>query len=207
MRFRDKTRAYEQDMSFSKIVPHDDSFERDVCDTCGLINYINPKLIAGVVAVWAEGDSDKILMCKRAIEPRKGYWTLPAGFMEQGETVAQGAAREAREEANADVETDALIGVYNVERIAQVQMFYRGRLRSPEIAAGPESEEVALMSWDEIPWDALAFPAVYHALQHYRATRDEEHFAPFTEPENWADTPGFEALRARYESPDKPADG
>lgn len=206
MHFRDKSRQYAQELAFSKIVPQDDSFERDVCDTCGLINYVNPKLVAGVVAIWHEDGEDKILMCKRAIEPRKGFWTLPAGFMEQGETVAEGAAREAKEEACADVATDALIGVYNVARIAQVQMFYRGRLRSPEIAAGPESEEVALMSWDEIPWDELAFPAVYYALQHWCATKDDAAFAPFSEPENWADTPGFEALRARYEQVDKQRD-
>ena len=141
MRFRDKSRPYKQEMNFSKIVPHDDSFERDVCDTCGLINYVNPKLVAGVVAIWHEDGEDKILMCKRAIEPRKGFWTLPAGFMEQGETVAEGAAREAKEEACADVATDALIGVYNVARIAQVQMFYRGRLRSPEIAADRKAKK------------------------------------------------------------------
>ena len=196
MSFRDKSQDYAHDISFGKKVPHDDSFERDVCNHCGLINYVNPKIVAGVVALW----DGKILMCKRAIEPRKGYWTLPAGFMEEKETVAQGAAREAREEACADVETDALIGVYNVERISQVQMFYRGRLRTPDIAPGPESEEVGLFAWDDIPWDELAFPAVYHALQHWHQTKDEAAFAPFSEPENWADTPGFEALRARYKS-------
>ena len=203
MQFRDKSRAYTQDISFSKTVPHDDSFERDVCNTCGLINYVNPKLIAGVVATWCDDGTDKILMCKRAIEPRKGFWTLPAGFMEQGETVAEGAAREAHEEANADVETGALIGIYNVARIAQVQMFYRGKLRSPNVSPGPESEAVALVAWEDIPWDELAFPAVYYALQHYYETRDKDSFAPFSEPENWADTPGFEALRARYEVADK----
>lgn len=203
MRFRDKSRAYAQDMAFSKIVPHDDSFERDVCTHCGLINYQNPKIIGGVVATLVQEGREKILMCKRAIEPRKGFWTLPAGFMEQGETTAEGAAREAFEEAEARVETDALIGVYNVARISQVQMFYRAKLVSPHIQAGPESQEVALMSWDEIPWDELAFPAVYYALQHWHETRDQDNFAPFSEPENWADTPGFEALRARYEQADK----
>ncbi len=194
MTFRDKSQAYKQDISFAKRVPHDDSFERDVCNHCGLIHYVNPKIISGVVATW----EDKILMCRRAIEPRKGFWTLPAGFMEQHETTAQGAVREAKEEACADVETDALIGIYNVAGISQVQMFYRGRLRAPDIAAGPESAEVALMAWEDIPWDELAFPTIYYALQHYYETRDKHNFAPFSEPENWADTPGFEALRARY---------
>lgn len=199
MPFRDTSQDYGHEISFGKRVPKDDSFERDICNHCGLIDYVNPKIIAGVVATWEE----KILMCRRAIEPRKGFWTLPAGFMEQRETTAQGAAREAMEEAGADVETGALIGIYNVERISQVQMFYRGKLRHPNIAAGPESQAVALMAWDEIPWDELAFPAVYYALQHWHETREMENFAPFSEPENWADTPGFEAMRARYASADK----
>lgn len=203
MTFRDQSQDYGKDISFAKKVPHDDSFERDVCTHCGLINYQNPKIIGGVVATLVQEGREKILMCKRAIEPRKGFWTLPAGFMEQGETTAEGAAREAFEEAEARVETDALIGVYNVARISQVQMFYRAKLVSPHIQAGPESQEVALMSWDEIPWDELAFPAVYYALQHWHETRDQDNFAPFSEPENWADTPGFEALRARYEQADK----
>ena len=203
MTFRDKSQDYAQDISFVKKHPHDDSFERDICTHCGLINYQNPKIIAGVVATINMDGQEKILMCRRAIEPRKGFWTLPAGFMEERETIAQGAAREAHEEACADVETDALIGIYNVARISQVQMFYRGRLRSPDIAAGPESEEVALMTWDEIPWHELAFPAVYYALHHWHETKEQTQFAPFSEPENWADTPGFEALRARYESADK----
>ncbi len=194
MPFRDTSQDYGHEISFGKRVPKDDSFEREICNHCGLIDYVNPKIIAGVVATW----EDKILMCKRAIEPRKGFWTLPAGFMEQRETTAQGAAREAMEEAGADIETGALIGIYNVERISQVQMFYRGVLRNPNIAAGPESQEVALLAWDEIPWDELAFPAVYYALQHWHETREMENFAPFSEPENWADTPGFEAMRARY---------
>lgn len=202
MTFRDQSQDYGKDISFAKKIPHDDSFERDVCNHCGLINYQNPKIIAGVVATIQHEGEEKILMCKRAIEPRKGFWTLPAGFMEKGETVAQGAAREANEEACAKVEPDALIGVYNVERIAQVQMFYRGTLLSPDIAPGPESEEVALMTWEDIPWSELAFPAVYYALQHWHQTKNEEVFAPFSEPENWADTPGFEALRARYANAD-----
>lgn len=201
--FRDKTIEYPHDISFDKKVPHDDSFTRDICNHCGLINYQNPRIIAGVVATLEQEGVEKILMCRRAIEPRKGFWTLPAGFMEKGETVAQGAAREAKEEACAEVAPNALIGIYNVERIAQVQMFYRADLVSPDIAVGPESQEVALMAWDDIPWDELAFPAVYYALQHWHETKDQPAFAPFSEPVNWADTPGFEALKARYEQVDK----
>lgn len=194
MTFRDTSRDYQTPLSFSKRAPGDEDVERDICNNCGLINYQNPKIIAGVVAVW----EDKILMCRRAIEPRIGFWTLPAGFMEQGETVAQGAAREAREEACAEVVPDALLGIYNVSRIAQVQMFYRARLLSPDIAIGPESAEVGLFAWDEIPWKELAFPSVYWALTHYKQTRAQEHFAPFGEPEDWAATPGFEDLARRY---------
>lgn len=193
MTFRDQSRDYARDLAFSRRTPHDDSIERNICDHCGLINYENPKIIAGVVALW----EDKILMCRRAIEPRRNFWTLPAGFMEQGETVAQAAAREAREEACADIEIDCLLGVYNVARISQVQMFYRGRLRHADIACGPESSEVALVAWDDIPWQELAFPSVYWALQHFRESQDIAHFAPFTEPDNWAATPGFEGLARR----------
>lgn len=191
MTFQDKSRAYGKDVSFDTRKPHDDSFDRSICNHCGLINYENPKIIAGVVATW----EDKILMCRRAIEPRINFWTLPAGFMEKLETVQQAAAREAQEEACADVEVDTLIGIYNVARISQVQMFFRGKLRSPDIAVGPESAEVAMFSWDEIPWKELAFPSVYWALQHFQETKDQAQFAPFSEPADWLSTPGFEGLR------------
>ena len=132
MPFRDTSQDYGHEISFGKRVPKDDSFEREICNHCGLIDYVNPKIIAGVVATW----EDKILMCKRAIEPRKGFWTLPAGFMEQRETTAQGAAREATEEAGADIETGSRICTYHVERLRQVQMFSRGVLRNPNLAPG-----------------------------------------------------------------------
>ena len=184
------------DSNIIKKVPEGDTHERSVCKDCGHIFYENPKIVAGVVAVW----QDRILMCRRAIEPRLGFWTLPAGFMENNETIAEGAAREAREEACAEVETNALIGVYNVARLSQVQIFYRAKLVSDDIAVGPESAEVALFAWDDIPWDNLAFPSVYWALQHYRETKDRGSFVPFSEPADWAATPGFEALAARYKN-------
>lgn len=193
MTFKDKSRDYTRDIAFSRRTPHDDALERSICDHCGLINYDNPKIIAGVVAHYG----DRILMCRRAIEPRAGFWTLPAGFMELNETVAAAAAREAHEEACADVEIECLLGIYNVSRISQVQIFYRGKLRSPDVACGIESVEVALFNWDEIPWGELAFPSVYWALQHYHQTRNETVFAPFSEPEDWRITPGFEALVRR----------
>lgn len=190
MVFRDKSRSYETDMQFSKREPDGDTIKRDVCDTCGFINYENPKIVAGIVASWER----KILMCRRNIEPRKGFWTLPAGFMEQRETTQQAAAREAHEEAHADIEVGELLGIYNIARISQVQIFYRGKLKNPNISAGPESMEVALFDWDDIPWDELAFPSVYWALQYYKETRALHYFPPAKEPDDWFQTPGFEKL-------------
>ncbi|XBQ17327.1 MAG: NUDIX hydrolase [Oceanicaulis sp.] len=154
---------------FSFRVPEGDDRERRVCDTCGFVDYINPKIVAGSVVTDGEG---RILMCRRAIEPRRGFWTLPAGYLEQGESVEAGAAREAWEEARAKIETLDLLAVYSIPRISQVQIFFRARLTEPEIAAGPESEEVAFYAWDEIPWSELAFPSVKWALDDWRARRE-----------------------------------
>jgi len=156
-----------------KRVPADDTFERLVCDECGFINYINPKIVVGSVCTW----EDKFLLCKRSIEPRKGYWTIPAGYMEERETSIEGAMREAQEEACAEIAIDSLLGVYNIARISQVQLIYRARLVTPSIAAGPESLEVDLFTWDEIPWDELAFPSVHWALGHFREVEGQTDFA------------------------------
>ncbi len=160
-------------------IPPGEDRERLVCDSCGFINYVNPKIVVGAVALWG----DRILLCRRAIEPRDGWWTLPAGYMEERETTIEGAQREAWEEARARIEIDALIGVYNIPRISQVQMIYRARLLSPDVSAGPESREVGLFEWDEIPWDELAFPSVRWALGHWRETRGLPAFPPFAEPQ------------------------
>lgn len=124
---------------------------------------------------------NRILLCKRAIEPRKGFWTLPAGFMEEGESVEEAAQREAREEASAEIAIDQLLAVYSVPRIAQVQVMFRARLAS-DIAPGPESEAVGLYDWKDIPWAELAFPTVVWALTQFAATRHFAAFAPFTNP-------------------------
>lgn len=153
---------------FAVTTPEGDDRERRVCTTCGFIDYENPKIVAGAVAESPDG---RILMCKRAIEPRKGFWTLPAGFMEQGESVADAARREAREEACARLELIDLLAVYSIPRISQVQMFFRARLADPAIAPGPESLKVALYAWDEIPFNDLAFPSVRWALEDWRARR------------------------------------
>jgi len=164
---------------FSHRTPAGDDKERLVCNGCGFVNYVNPKIVVGAVTEW----DGKILMCRRAIEPRKGFWTLPAGFMEEGETTEQGAMREAREEANADLEILSLLAVYSIPRISQVQLMYKARLCSPNVSAGVESLEVAFFDWDEIPWNEIAFPSVVWALNHYRQVRDVTLFAPFVNPE------------------------
>ena len=169
--------------NFTLKIPEGDDHERRVCDTCGFIDYVNPKIVAGSVVTSGK----KILLCKRAIEPRKGFWTLPAGFMEEGESVEEGAAREAMEEANAKIEIDRLLAVYSVPRISQVQVMYRARLVS-DVSAGPESLEVGLFDWKDIPWKNLAFPTVVWALTHFAETRHMDNFAPFANP------PGTEAL-------------
>lgn len=169
---------YELEPSFEQKIPPGDDRERSVCAACGFIDYRNPKIVVGSVAGW----NGKILMCRRAIDPRKGYWTLPAGFLELGETAEEGALREAYEEARARLDLDRLLAVYSVPRISQVQLMFRARLKKADIAAGPESAEVALFEWDEIPWADIAFPTVGWALRHYREALGKTDFAPFSNP-------------------------
>jgi ADP-ribose pyrophosphatase YjhB (NUDIX family) len=170
-------------ISFAMQVPDGDERERRVCATCGFIDYVNPRIVVGSVAYAG----DRILLCRRAIDPRKGFWTLPAGFMEQGESVEEGARREAREEACAELEIEALLAVYSIPRLSQVQLMHRARLlNTPK--PGSESLEVALVRWDEIPWKDLAFPSAKWALEAFRETQGRTSFAPFGNP------PGTEAL-------------
>lgn len=153
--------------------------ERYVCNQCGHVHYTNPKIVVGSVV----SHRDRILLCRRAIEPRKGLWTLPAGYLEEHETPQDGAKREAREEACADIVLDALLAVYTISHLSQIQLIYRGRLARPEFAAGPESAEVALFGWGEIPWHEIAFPSVKWALHHHREAGGRSEFAPFVNPE------------------------
>lgn len=157
-----------------RAVPDGDTRERLICGDCGFVHYDNPKIVVGAVAIWDE----RVLMCKRAIEPARGRWTIPAGYMELGETAEQGAAREALEEACARLEMGPLIGVYSIPRIGQVQLIYRARLVDGAFAAGAESLDAALYAWDEIPWDEIAFPTVRWALEDWRATRGEDAVVP-----------------------------
>ncbi len=156
--------------SFERRIPEGDDRERMVCIDCGHIDYQNPKVVVGTVVAW----NDQILMCRRAIEPRLGFWTLPAGYLELGETLEEGAAREAKEEAAARIAIDGILGIFSVARIGQVQVIFRGRFAepaAPEFSAGPESLEVALYAWDQIPWDDIAFPTVHRALNAWNARR------------------------------------
>jgi len=155
-------------------VPPDDDRSRAVCASCGAIQYQNPKIVVGCLPVW----EDRILICRRAIEPRHGLWTLPAGFMENGESAAEGAAREAVEEAHARVEITDLYTVYSIPHISQVYMMFRARLLSPEVSPGRESLEVRLASEEEIPWDRLAFVMVQRTLRHFLDDRRQGVFVP-----------------------------
>lgn len=159
-------------------IPEGDNRERLTCPDCGFINYENPKIVVGAVCTW-EG---KLLLCRRAIDPRSGFWTIPAGYMELNETAEAGAAREAKEEACADIDIDGLIGVYTIPRISQVQLIYRATLKDGVFAAGEETLELDLYDWKDIPWDDLAFPSVKWALDHWREIADDEIWPPFSNP-------------------------
>lgn len=148
-------------------VPPGDHLPRFVCERCGTIHYQNPKIVVGCVPEF-EGS---ILICKRAIEPRRGYWTVPAGFMENGETMQQGAARESHEEALATVEIGTLLAVVTVLHAHQIHVFFRAKLAAPEYGVGPESLETKLVAEAEIPWADVAFPSTEFALRRYLEDR------------------------------------
>lgn len=145
-------------------IPPGDHLPRHVCDHCGTIHYHNPRIIAGCVPEAADG---RILMCRRAIEPRLGFWTFPAGFLELAETSAQGAARETLEEAQAEVEIDDLFAVIAVPYVSQVYMLHRGRIKGEHHGPTPESSETRLMREEDIPWEEIAFPTIYHGLKFF----------------------------------------
>lgn len=166
-------------ISFIKTIPDGDTHERDVCSTCNFVDYKNPKIVVGAVVTH----EDKYLLCKRAIEPRHGFWTIPAGYLELNEEPIVGAAREAMEEANAALNIDRLLAVYAVPRISQVQLIYRATLVDGAFAAGDESLEVALYDWEDIPWDELAFPSVHWVLKQHRSVVGRDDFAPFANPD------------------------
>jgi ADP-ribose pyrophosphatase YjhB (NUDIX family) len=163
---------------FTRAIPDGDERERLVCAECGFILYDNPKIVVGSVARWG----DKVLMCRRAIDPRKGFWTLPAGYLELNESTQAGAEREAWEEARARIAIESLLAIYDITRLSQVQLIYRARLLDPAVSAGPESLEVALFGWDDIPWDDIAFPSVRWALAHEKEAQLSGDLTPRTNP-------------------------
>jgi ADP-ribose pyrophosphatase YjhB (NUDIX family) len=150
--------------NFVRRMPEGEDRERLVCGDCGYVAYENPKIVVGSVVV----EGDRILLCRRAIEPRRGFWTLPAGYMELGETTEEGARREAWEEARARLELNGILAIYSIARIGQVQIIYKAQLAEPGISAGPESLEVRFFTWEDIPWDEIAFPSVRWALTAWR---------------------------------------
>jgi len=155
-------------------VPDGDNRERYCCDSCGTIAYENPKNVVGTLPAY----EDKLLLCKRAIEPRKGKWTLPAGFMENGETTLEGALRETKEEAGAEViiKPDSLYTLFNLPSINQVYIFFRAELANLDFSPGVESEEVGLFSEEDIPWSEIAFPVVKTTIANYFEDRRSEYF-------------------------------
>ena len=165
--------------SFSLRIPEDDAMARRVCDHCGFVAYENPKIVVGSVVRF----EDRILLCRRAIEPGRGRWTIPAGYLELNETPDAGAMREAFEEAGARIAIDRLLAIYSVPRISQVQLIYRARLTDPDLAPGPESLELMLVRESDIPWDELAFPSVHWALRHDMAAEAGAPPVPFANPD------------------------
>ena len=156
--------------NFALSTPEGDNRARSICADCGFVDYQNPKVVTGTVVALGS----KILLCRRAIEPRRGFWTLPAGYMELGETLEESAAREAMEEATAAIRIEGILALFSVARIGQVQVMFRGSFAdplNPTFAAGPESQQVALFEWDDIPWKDLAFPTVHWALHAWDRNR------------------------------------
>jgi ADP-ribose pyrophosphatase YjhB (NUDIX family) len=163
---------------FTRAIPEGDDRERLICSGCGFVLYDNPKIVVGSVVRWG----DKILMCRRAIDPRRGFWTLPAGYLELNESTRAGAEREAWEEAHAKIAIETLLAIYDIPRISQVQLIYRARLIDDTIAAGPESLEIGLFGWNDIPWDEIAFPSVRWALRHEKDVQASGDLTPRSTP-------------------------
>jgi ADP-ribose pyrophosphatase YjhB (NUDIX family) len=157
----------------TQLIPDGDNRLRYVCPQCGAIHYQNPKLVLGSIPIWEQDGQLKILLCKRAIEPRAGYWTLPAGFMENDETTEDAAIRETVEEAGAHIALHELFILLNIAHAHQVHLFYRATLLDLDYAAGPESLDVRLFTEEEIPWDELAFPTITKTLRLFLADYKE----------------------------------
>ncbi|MGE3726405.1 MAG: NUDIX hydrolase [Candidatus Sericytochromatia bacterium] len=156
------------------LIPPGDNRMRPVCSSCDRVHYQNPNVVVGCVAYYQEG----YLLCRRAIEPRSGFWTIPAGYLELNESTEEGALREAQEESGAQLEIRSLLAVYNLPHLSQVQLLYLAEMTSPALLPGEESLEAAIFAWTEIPWSELAFPTVYWALHHARLMRQNRELSP-----------------------------
>lgn len=161
-------------------IPAGDNRLRYCCEACGAIHYENPRLVVGTIPVFGQ----QVLLCKRAIEPRYGYWTLPAGFMENGESVAEGAARETLEEAGAAVDIGALFSVLDVPHVHQVHVFYLARMHSAALDPGEETLEARLFDEADVPWDQLSFPTVRNSLRWFFEDRQKGLLPAFGAPGN-----------------------
>ncbi|MDM3872163.1 NUDIX hydrolase [Porticoccus sp. W117] len=174
----------------SLAIPEDDDRERHICRHCDTIHYQNPRIITGCLPIYDDGHEPRVLLCKRAIEPRYGKWTLPAGFMENGETAEQGAARECWEEARAKVSIGDLYNMTSIPNVNQVHLFFMATLDKPEFASGPESLEVELLKEADIPWDEISFTAVKVTLQNYFRDRANGQFplrSGWAGPNEWGE--------------------
>ncbi len=180
LKFAGKCRSA-RSLEFERRVPDGDTRDRLICAECGHIAYENPKVVVGSVVVFG----GTVLMCRRAIEPRRGFWTLPAGYLELGETVEEGARREALEEACATIALDGILGVYSISRIGQVQVIFRARfVGSPAFAPGEESLDVRLFRPEEIRADEVAFPSVRWALEAWQRSGTRSLGAPAGNPQH-----------------------
>jgi ADP-ribose pyrophosphatase YjhB (NUDIX family) len=157
-------------------IPPGDNRPRHSCDACGTIHYQNPNMVLGTIPVW----QDQVLLCRRAIEPRYGYWTLPAGFMENGETTAEGAERETTEEAGARIEIGELFSMLDVPHVHQVHLFFRAAMLGPELDPGPESLEARLFAEQDVPWEQIAFRTVEQTLRWFFEDRRRGAFGTHT---------------------------
>jgi ADP-ribose pyrophosphatase YjhB (NUDIX family) len=170
--------------NFDMRIPDGDNRLRQVCGDCGFIHYENPRIIVGTLSTFG----DKILLCRRAIEPRAGYWTLPAGFLEMGESTRAGAERETLEEAGVRVRAEAMLSIYDLPHIGQVHIFYLAQLADEKLDPGEESLEAAHFAVADLPWEELAFPTIHWALEHFLELGTvREGFAPFFTPKSQLD--------------------
>ncbi|MGI9026311.1 MAG: NUDIX hydrolase [Burkholderiaceae bacterium] len=167
-------------------IPPTDNRMRACCDSCGAIHYINPRMVVGTIPVWGRAGHDRVLLCRRAIEPRRNYWTLPAGFLETGETTASGAIRETDEEAGARIVLGPLFTMLDVVHVHQVHLFYRADLVDTAFTPGEESLEVQLFDEADIPWDELAFRTVSMTLRHFFEDRARGRFELHTGAVEWS---------------------